>query len=85
MRQAKGMYHTIENMLQSANIPRFNEKDPTLSGGEQALAAITSVLVEHWDRLDADQQRVLVEVLDNSTRASEDATARLRALFVEQG
>ena len=78
------MYHTIETLLHSANIPRFNEKDPTLSGGEQALAAITSVLVEHWDRLDADQQRALVDVLDSSTRASEDATARLRALFVEQ-
>ena len=60
---------------------RYDEKDPTLSSGEHALAVITAVLVEHWDRLDGAQQRVLVDVLEDSTRASEAATVHLRELF----
>ncbi len=37
--------------------------------------------VEHWDRLDGAQQRALVDVLEDSTHASEKATAHLRELF----
>lgn len=75
------MIHTIDTLLQSAGVPRYDKNDPTLSSGEHALAAITAVLVEHWDRLDGAQQRVLVDVLEDSTRASEKATAHLRELF----
>lgn len=75
------MSHTIDTLLQSAGIPRYDENDRTLSSGEHALAAITTVLVEHWDRLDGAQQRALVDVLEDSTRASEAATAYFRGLF----
>ena len=75
------MSHTIDTLLQSAGVPRYDENDPTLSSGEHALAAITAVLVDHWDRLDGAQQRVLVDVLEDSTRASEAATAYFRGLF----
>ena len=75
------MSHTIDTLLQSAGVPRYDESDLTLSSGEHALAAISSVLVEHWDRLDSAQQRALVDVLEDSTRASEEATAYFRGLF----
>ena len=75
------MSHTIDTLLQSTGVPRYDKNDPTLSSGEHALAAITTVLVEHWDRLDGAQQRALVDVLEDSTRASEEATAHLRGLF----
>nr|WP_168940503.1 antitoxin [Corynebacterium jeikeium] len=75
------MSHTIDTLLQSAGVPRYDKNDSTLSGGEHALAAITAVLVEHWDHLDGAQQRALVDVLEDSTRASENATAHLRGLF----
>ena len=75
------MSHTIDTLLQSAGVPRYDKNDPTLSSGEHALAAITTVLVEHWDRLDGAQQRMLVDVLEDSTRASEEATAYFRGLF----
>lgn len=75
------MSHTIDTLLQSAGVPCYDENDPTLSSGEHALAAISAVLVEHWDRLDGAQQRVLVDVLEDSTRASEEATGYFRGLF----
>ena len=75
------MTHTIDTLLHSAGVPRYDESDLTLSSGEHALAAISSVLVEHWDRLDSAQQRALVDVLEDSTRASEEATAYFRGLF----
>lgn len=52
-----------------------------LSSGEHVLAVITAMPVEHWDRLDGAQQRALVDVLEDSTHASEKATAHLRELF----
>lgn len=75
------MSQNIDTLLQSAGVPRYDGNDPTLSGGEHALPAITAVLVEHWDRLDSAQQRALVDVLEDSTSASEAATAHLRGLF----
>lgn len=75
------MSQSIDILLQSTEVPRYDENDPTLSSGESALAAITTVLVERGDRLDGDQQRALVDVLEDSTRASEAATAHLRGLF----
>lgn len=75
------MSQSIDTLLQSAGVPRYDENDPTLSSGENSLAAITTVLVEHGDRLDCDQQRALVDVLEDSTRASEAVTAHLRGLF----
>lgn len=75
------MIHTIDTLLQSAGVPRYDKNDLTLSSGEHALAAISAVLVEHWDRLDSAQQRSLVEVLEDSTRASEEAAAHLRRLL----
>ena len=75
------MIHAIDTLLQSAGVPRYDKNNPTLSSGEHALATITAVLVEHWDRLDSAQQRALVDVLEDSTHASEEATAHLRELF----
>ena len=75
------MSHTIDTLFQSAGVPCYDENDPTLSSGEHALAAISAVLVGHWGRLDGAQHRVLVDVLEDSTRASEEATAHLRGLF----
>lgn len=44
-----------------------------LSSGERAQAKIVTVLLEEWDALDGKQQRAIVDVLEKSTQASEDA------------
>lgn len=74
------MYQSLETLFQSAGTPRYDENDPTLSGGERAFAALITTLLEHWDRLDGHQQRALVEVLEESTRASEEAAVHLQRL-----
>ena len=44
-----------------------------MSSDERAQAKIVTVLLEEWDALDGTQQRVIVDVLEKSTQASEDA------------
>lgn len=67
------MVQGIEKLLSGANVARFDPEDATLSRGERAQAKIVTVLLEEWDALDGTQQRVIVDVLEKSTQASEDA------------
>ncbi|WP_257181311.1 hypothetical protein [Corynebacterium cystitidis] len=70
-----------DNLAPAVN---WSTSDATLSGGEHALTAIIDVLVEHFDSLDARQQRALVDVLDTQTKASEASAAYLRDLFARR-
>lgn len=67
------MIENIDALLRDAGVPRFDPSDESLSSGERAHARIVAVLVDEWDALDSRQQRALVNVLDASARASEDA------------
>lgn len=67
------MIQSIEKLLSEASVARFDPEDATLSSGERAQAKIVTVLLEEWDALDGTQQRAIVDVLEKSTQASEDA------------
>lgn len=67
------MIQNIDTLLSFAGVPRMDPEDDSLSSGERAQARIVAVLVAEWDSLDGRQQRALVDVLEESTRASEDA------------
>ena len=56
-------------------MPVFDPNDATLSGGEVAIACISSALREDWDRLDGQQQRALITALETSTQDIEEAEA----------
>ena len=65
----------IDELLRRAGVPLFDANDGTLSGGEMAIARIVSALRADWDRLDGQQQRALITVLEASTQATEEAEA----------
>ena len=65
----------IDELLRQAGVPLFDANDGTLSGGEMAIARIVSALRADWDRLDGQQQRALITVLEASTQATEEAEA----------
>ena len=69
------MTRPIDELLRQAGVPLFDPNDATLSGGEVAIARIASALREDWDRLDGQQQRALITVLEASTQATEEAEA----------
>ena len=77
------MIQSIEKLLSEARVARFDPEDGTLSSGERAQAKIVTVLLEEWDALDGKQQRTIVDVLEKSTQATEDAEAYARA-FAER-
>lgn len=67
------MIANIDALLRDAGVSRFDPSDESLSSGERAHARIVAVLVDEWDALDGHQQRALVDVLEASAGASEDA------------
>lgn len=69
------MTRPIDELLRQAGVPLFDLNDGTLSGGEMAIARIVSALRADWDRLDGQQQRALITVLEASTQATEEAEA----------
>lgn len=69
------MTRPIDELLRQTGVPVFDPDDATLSGGEVAIARIVSVLRADWDRLDSQQQRVLITALEASTQATEEAEA----------
>ena len=69
------MTRPIDELLRLAGVPLFDLNDGTLSGGEMAIARIVSALRADWDRLDGQQQRALITVLEASTQATEEAEA----------
>ena len=69
------MTRPIDELLRQAGVPLFDLNDGTLSGGEMAIARIVSALRADWDRLDGQQQRALITVLETSTQATEEAEA----------
>lgn len=60
----------IDELLHQAGVPSFDPNDGALSGGEVAIARIVSVLGADWDRLDGQQQRALITMLEVSTQAT---------------
>lgn len=74
------MVQGIEKLLSEASVARFDPEDATLSSGERAQAKIVTVLLEEWDALDGAQQRAIVDVLEKSARASEDAEGFVECL-----
>lgn len=68
----------IKDVLVAHGVPVDDPNDATLSGSEHAQAIIIAALVEQWDRLDGGQQRSIVNALDASTVATEDAEAWAR-------
>ena len=69
------MTRPIDELLRQAGVPLFDLNDGTLSGGEMAIARIVSALRADWDRLDGQQQRALITVLEASPQATEEAEA----------
>lgn len=67
------MIQHIDQLLRAANVPFFDPSDTTLSGSERAMARIVATLREEWDGLDGRQQRTLVDALEASTVATEEA------------
>ena len=78
------MTHPIDELLRQAGVPFFDTSDGTLSGGEVASARIVDALVKDWDRLDGQQQRSLVSVLEASAHATEEAEEFVRQRLREQ-
>ena len=78
------MMHPIDELLRQAGVPFFDASDGTLSGGEIASARIVDALVKDWDRLDGQQQRSLVSVLEASAQATEEAEEFVRQRLREQ-
>lgn len=69
------MTRPIDELLRQAGVPSLGSNNGTLSGGEMAIARIVSALRADWDRLDGQQQRALITVLEASTQATEEAEA----------
>lgn len=67
------MTRPIDELLRQTGVPLFDPSDATLSGGEVAIARIVSALRADWDRLDGQQQRALIAVLEASAQATEEA------------
>lgn len=67
------MTRPIDELLRQAGVPLFDPSDATFSGGEVAIARIVSALRADWDRLDGQQQRALITVLEASAQATEEA------------
>lgn len=63
----------VKDVLAAHGVPVDDPNDATLSGSERAHAVIVAALVEQWDRLDGGQQRSIVNALDASTAATEEA------------
>lgn len=63
----------INDLLATHGVAVYDPDDATLSSGEHAQAIIVAALVEQWDRLDGCQQRGIVDALDASTVATEEA------------
>ena len=78
------MTHPIDELLRQAGVTFFDTSDGTLSGGEVASARIVDALVKDWDRLDGQQQRSLVSVLEASAQATEEAEEFVRQRLREQ-
>lgn len=68
----------IKDLLATHGVPVYDPDDATLSSGEHAQAIIIAALVEQWDRLDGGQQRSIVDALDASTAATEEAESWVR-------
>ncbi|MCS5480951.1 antitoxin [Corynebacterium sp. YIM 101645] len=68
----------IKDLLVAKDVPVDDPNDATLSGSEHAQAIIVAALVEQWDRLDGYQQRSIVNALDASTAATEEAEKWVR-------
>ena len=60
----------IDELLHQTGMPLFDPNDATLSGGQVAIARIVSALRADWDRLDGQQQRALITMLEASTQAT---------------
>lgn len=67
------MTRPINELLRQTGVPLFDPSDDTLSGGEMATARIVSALRADWDRLDGQQQRVLITALEASAQDTEEA------------
>lgn len=65
----------INDLLATHGVAVYDPDDATLSSGEHAQAIIVAALVEQWDRLDGGQQRSIVDALETSTAATEEAEA----------
>lgn len=63
----------INDLLATHGVPVYDPDDATLSSGEHAQAIIVAALNEQWDRHDGGQQRSIVNALDASTAATEEA------------
>lgn len=68
----------IRDHLADNHVAIHAPEDDTLSGGERAQATIASALLGSWDHLDGHQQRAIVEALEQSTAATEEAEAWAR-------
>lgn len=68
----------IKDLLVAKSVPVDDPNDATLSGSEHAHAVIVAALVEQWDRLDGSQQRSIVDALEASTAATEEAEKWVR-------
>jgi len=66
------MTRPINELLRQTGVPLFDPSDDTLSGGEMATARIVSALRADWDRLDGQQQRVLITALEASAQDTEE-------------
>jgi len=66
------MTRPINELLRQTGVPSFDPSDATLSGGEMATARIVSALRADWDRLDGQQQRVLITALEASAQDTEE-------------
>lgn len=60
----------IDELLRQTGVPVFDPSDGALIGGEVATARIVSVLRADWDRINGQQQRVLITALEASTQAT---------------
>ena len=69
------MIRNIADLIKDAGITPFSPTDSTLSSGERAQALILDVLTREWDALDGEQMRAIVDVLEQSTQAAEQAEA----------
>ena len=63
----------LAQILTDHRIPAYSLDDSTLSSGEYAHAVVVAALIDSWDGLDGRQQRAIVNVLEESTLATEEA------------